>query len=224
MQIATLQTIQTGKPQQLTVPPNMGNSAGLPWETSFFRTPVSQPLWLYKTHLADNEQADKKNHGQLDQAVLLYAASHYPLWRSEFDLPMIGPGGFGENFTLEGISEETACLGDIYALGDTRIQVTGPRYPCTKIERRWATPGLTARVAETGRTGWYCQVLQEGSVEPGLPLQLIERPYPTWTIALINDLGHGRKHDPAQAQAIAACPILVNELWQNLLTRTVENV
>jgi len=68
-----------------------------------------------------------------------------------------------------------------------QIQVSGPRYPCTKIEKRWNMPGLTDRVAESGRTGWYCRVVREGRIEPGAPLMLVERPYPKWTIALIND-------------------------------------
>src|SRR5205823_12868596 len=141
----------------------------------------------YTTHLDGNVQADMKHHGSLNQAVLMYAAAHYPLWQRELDLPEIGPGGFGENFTVDGLTEETVCIGDIYALGEAQIQVTGPRYPCYKIERRWALPGLTARAAETGRTGWYCRVIREGMIEPGTAITLVERPYAQWTVALTND-------------------------------------
>jgi MOSC domain-containing protein YiiM len=68
--------------------------------------------------------------------VLLYAAAQYPLWRAELGRLEIGPGGFGENFTVDGLTEETACVGDTYAVGEAQIQVTGPCYPCCKIERR----------------------------------------------------------------------------------------
>jgi len=61
------------------------------WQTSFFRTPSTEPRWLYTTHLDGNAQADTQNHGSLVQAVLLYAASHYPLWQNELDLLEIGP-------------------------------------------------------------------------------------------------------------------------------------
>ncbi len=162
---------------------------------------------LYITHLEGNEQADKENHGASGQAVLLYAASHYPLWQAELNRPEMGPGGFGENFTVDELTEETACIGDIYAIGDAQIQVTGPRYPCTKIERRWAMAGLTARAAETGRTGWYCRVLQEGIVEPGLPVSLVERPYPRWTVALVNDFGHGRNKQARASTGTCRLPI-----------------
>ncbi len=212
---ALLCSVQVGKPQHYTNVVAKNNREQV-WETSFFRTPENQPRWLYKTHLAGNEQADTKNHGTPGQAVLSYAATHYPLWQAELDQPEIGPGGFGENFTIDGLDEELVCVGDIYAVGEARIQVTGPRYPCWKIERRWGIEGLTARVAASGRTGWYAAVLQEGMIEPGLPVQLLERPYPGLTMALINDFGHGRNRDVDTAQTIAACPILP-EFWGRLI-------
>jgi MOSC domain-containing protein YiiM len=152
--------------------------------------------------------------------VLLYAASHYPLWQQELGRPDVGPGGFGENFTVAGLTEETACIGDTYAIGEARIQVTGPRYPCYKIGRRWGIAGLTRRVAQTGRTGWYARVLTEGWVEPGLPVLLVDRPYPGMTVALVNDLAHGRNVDPEQARRVAACTLL-EPWWQELVLRQV---
>lgn len=216
-QIGVLQSVQVGTPQRYGIS-KAENPMERRWQTSFFRASSPQPRWLYTTHLDGNEQADLKNHGTLDQAVLLYAASHYPLWQAELEREDIGPGGFGENFTIDGLSEETACIGDIYALGDAQIQVTGPRYPCWKIERRWGIAGLTARVAESGRTGWYCRVLHEGMIEPDMPVTLIERPYPEWTMALINDFAHGCNKDVEKAKALASCPLL-EEFWQELVVR-----
>jgi MOSC domain-containing protein YiiM len=206
-QIATIQSIQVGTPQRYDMPPTRSGRARS-WQTSFFRAPSPERRWLYTTHLDGNAQADRKNHGRPNQAVLLYAAAHYPHWREELNHPEIGPGGFGENFTVDGLTEETACIGDIYAIGEARIQVTGPRYPCVKIGRRWGIPKLTQRVAETGRTGWYCRVLQEGWVEPGLPLALIDRPFPQYSVSLVNDFGHDRNHDVAAARELAACSLL----------------
>jgi MOSC domain-containing protein YiiM len=216
-QIGVLQSVQVGTPRQFGTAGAV-NSMGRPWETSFFRAPSAQPRWLYTTHLEGNAQADTKNHGRPDQAVLLYAAAHYPAWRAELGRPEFGPGGFGENFTVDGLTEATACIGDLYAVGEAQIRVTGPRYPCWKIERRWGIDGLTARVAETGRTGWFCCVVREGLVEPGLPVTLVERPYPEWTVALVNDFGHFRNQDVETAKALAACPLLV-DFWQRLVVR-----
>ncbi|HET8853589.1 MAG TPA: MOSC domain-containing protein [Ktedonobacteraceae bacterium] len=216
-QVGVLQSVQVGTPQLYGTAGTTDAMERL-WETSFFRVPSAQPRWLYTTHLEGNTQADTKNHGKPGQAVLLYAAAHYPFWRVELDLQEIGPGGFGENFTVDGLTEETACIGDIYAIGDARIQVTGPRYPCWKIERRWGIAGLTARVAETGRTGWYCRVVQEGLVEPGMSIMVTERPYPEWTVALTNSFGHSRNKDVEMAKALAACPLL-EKWWKRLVVQ-----
>jgi MOSC domain-containing protein YiiM len=217
MQAGALHSLQVGTPHRYGTA-GAADELARPWRTSFFRAPSDTPRWLFTTHLEGNVQADRKNHGRPNQAVLLYAAGHYPLWRTELDRSEIGPGGFGENCTLDGLSETTACIGDVYAIGGARIQVTGPRFPCWKIERRWGIPGLTARVAATGRTGWYCRVVAEGLLTPGDPVVLVERPYPNWTVALINDFGHFRNRDLATAEALAGCPLL-DPWWQRLVVR-----
>lgn len=219
-QIAVLQSMQVGTPHHYGLEETQDKWQRR-WDTSFFRVPDTQARWLYTTHLEGNQQADTKHHGTLDQAVLLYAAEHYLAWRAELSRDEMGAGGFGENFTLDGLSEKTACVGDIYALGEARIQVGGPRYPCWKIEMRWGIEGLTARVAATGRTGWYCRVLQEGLIEPGTPVLLSERPYPAWTVALVNDFGHGRNHNVELARELAACPLL-NPFWQELIVQRAQ--
>jgi MOSC domain-containing protein YiiM len=213
--MAILQTIQVGTPQRYAFPQVEGKRERF-WKTSFFRQPSPERRWLATTHLVGNAQADTKNHGTPNQAVLVYAAAHYPCWQAELGRPEIGPGGFGENFTVDGLDETTTCVGDVYAVGNAHIQVTGPRYPCIKISRRWGIPTLTARVAETGRTGWYCRVLNEGWVEPGVPIELVDRPHPTITVARVNDFGHGRNRDVEAARELAACPLLPAS-WQRLV-------
>lgn len=217
--VGTLQTVQVGTPQRYGGKAEGGK--GRAWKTSFVRTPSPERRWLFVTHLDGNAQADTKNHGQPNQAVLVYAAAHYPQWQEELGRDDIGPGGFAENFTVEGQTEASVAVGDTYQIGEARIQVTGPRYPCTKIGKRWGIPTLTARVAATGRTGWYCRVLREGWVEPGLPLELVERPHPEVTVALLNDFAHGRNTDVAAAKEIAACPLL-EEWWGHLIVRRAQ--
>jgi MOSC domain-containing protein YiiM len=215
VQIGLIRTVQVGTPRRYHGDDPTGGDERA-WRTSFFRSPSPDRRWLFTTHLEGNAQADTKNHGKPNQALLIYAADHYPVWQRELGRPEIGPGGFGENFTVGGVSEASACIGDCYGVGEAIIQVTGPRYPCLKIARRWGIPSLTARVAETGRTGWYCRVLREGWVEPGLPLTLVDRPCPDVTVALVNDFGHGRNRDAAAAKELAACPLL-EAWWQRLV-------
>ena len=77
--IGTLQSIQVGIPHHYGTEGAV-NVLQRPYDTSFIRTPDTQSRWLYTTHLEGNEQADKKNHGTLNQAVFLYAESQYPIW------------------------------------------------------------------------------------------------------------------------------------------------
>jgi MOSC domain-containing protein YiiM len=213
-------SIQVGMPQAYGTE-DAADEMDRAWETSFFKQPVIGPRWLGKTNLEGNRQADTKNHGGPDKAALCYSAAHYPRWRAEitgFDPPH---GGFGENFTIAGQSEETVCLGDMYGIGEVRVQVSQPRGPCWKIERRWRLPGLTARVRETGRTGWYVRVLTVGAVEAGMPLVLLERPCPEWTIARVHAVINN-KADGEGAAALKDCPYLAFVVRRVMWRRVAE--
>jgi MOSC domain-containing protein YiiM len=54
-------------------------------------------------------------HAGPDKAILIYSADHYPAWRAELGLPDLSFGGFGENLTVAGLTEETVCVGDVLA-------------------------------------------------------------------------------------------------------------
>ena len=70
------------------------------------------------TNLAGDGQADLKNHGGIDKAVLAYSADHYPKWRDELGMPDMPYGAFGENLTIAGLSEQSVCIGDVFRIGD----------------------------------------------------------------------------------------------------------
>jgi MOSC domain-containing protein YiiM len=180
---------------------------------------VAGPIWLARTNLAGDGQADLENHGGVEQAVLAYAGDHYPAWRTELALPDMPYGAFGENFTIAGQDETTVCIGDTYAIGEAIVQVSQPRGPCWKLARRWRIKDLTARVQRSGRAGWYLRVLREGHVAAGQPVRLLERPFPQWTIARVNALLNGRDDDRRAIAELAACPLLGPNWRAALLNR-----
>lgn len=188
------------------------------WTTGFFKESVSSPLWLGKTNLAGDGQADRQYHGGPDKAVNLYPIEHYPYWIGELKRAELGNGAFGENFTTSGLLESTACIGDILAIGQALVQISQPRQPCWKLARRWRIKDLARRVQHSGRTGWYFRVLQEGEVAAGLPFTLVDRPYPEWTVATANDIMHRRTTDRDQAGKLANCPALSSS-WRATLAR-----
>jgi MOSC domain-containing protein YiiM len=183
----TLLSIHVGKPARRGV---VGSDDPMqhPWHSGIFKNPVSGSVQLNALNLEGDGQADLKNHGGPFRAVLAYSAEHYPIWRAELNMPDLPYGAFGENFTISGLDENTVSIGDIFAIGDIQLQVTQPRQPCWKLARRWQIKELAARVDERGWGGWYHRVLQEGRVEASLPVTLLERPFPQFTIAFVSAL------------------------------------
>jgi MOSC domain-containing protein YiiM len=209
-------SIQVGLPA-VHGEPGAADPLDRPWRTGFYKTPVAGPLWLGRTNLVGDGQANLKSHGGPDKAVLGYAASHYPSWRAELQMPNLPYGAFAENFTITFLDETTVCLGDVYAVGAARLEVSQPRQPCANITHRWKLPGLTERVGQTGRHGWYLRVLTEGEVEPGVPITLLERPCPEWTIARAFRAMTNRSKDPAEARRLRTVPAL-GASWRQTLS------
>ncbi|MBK9122437.1 MAG: MOSC domain-containing protein [Chloroflexi bacterium] len=158
------------------------------WTSGIWKFPVAGALHIAALGVSGDGQADTKNHGGPDKAVLGYASSHYPAWRAELPHLDVQAGGFGENLTIDRQDETTVCVGDVYTADDLTLQVTGPRYPCWKVSRRWNQRDLHDRVYALRRTGWYFRVLNEGTIAAGADLTLAERPQPALTIARCFDL------------------------------------
>ena len=181
------------------------------WTTGFFKAPVTGPVAVGLEGLAGDGQADRRVHGGPDKAVLAYAASQYPAWRSELAMEL-SFGGFGENLTVDGLDETTVCLGDVVRVGSALLELSQPRGPCWKIGRRWRRRDLPALVQRTGRTGWYYRVLETGTVAAGAPLALVARPHPRWDVATLNRVVYARGPERAAladvATELAACPAL----------------
>ncbi len=190
-----------------------------PWTTAIFKSRVEGPVMLRSENLDGDAQADRRVHGGPDKAVCVYAASHYALWRGEPEYEEMGPGGFGENFTIDHCSDESVSIGDVYEVGDSVVEVSQPRGPCSKLARRWNSPDFVKRVIGNGRTGWYLRVLNEGLVRAGDAVLLLERPHPEWTIAAVNQLTYDPQPEQRQqAMRLVECPELA-ESWRSGLAR-----
>lgn len=186
------------------------------WQSAFIKMPVTGPVQITDTGILGDKQADTKHHGGADQAILAYAASHYPAWQNELNNPLIRPGGFAENLTIDGSTEETVCIGDRYRIGEVTVEVSCVRIPCWKITRRWGIPGLTQRVHDSGRTGWYFRVLTPGTVEVEQTVTLLDRPHPDWTVLRAFRTYVDPSATPVERESLADCPALA-ERWRERL-------
>ena len=208
-------SIQIGQPTKY-VHHGAGDGNGQTWTTAFFKTPVAGSVWVGRTNIAGDSQADLEFHGGTDKAVLAYSADYYGYWREHLgnaDMPL---GAFGENLTITGLDETSVCIGDTWQAGAVLFQVTQPRQPCWKLSRRWRIDDLARQVIANGKSGWYLRVLAEGELAAGCEMSLIERPHPAWTIQRASDLMHHHKGDLAGAAELASLPEL-SAAWRETL-------
>lgn len=198
--------------------PKWDKASGTTWTSAYVKSPVNGPVRVGSEGLEGDQQYDRRVHGGPNMALLAYADSHYEWWRDELSLAEIGPGGFGENLTVEGVDESSVCIGDVWAAGEPRLQVSQPRGPCLNIARRWDRQDLMERVLKTGWGGWYLRVLQPGTLAVRQPVKRIERPNPEFTVERVTRLAHGQDQDSAFAKKLARCKEL-SPAWREKFER-----
>ncbi|HEV8357285.1 MAG TPA: MOSC domain-containing protein [Gemmatimonadales bacterium] len=210
-----LESVQVGQPRTYGTP-GAEDPLERPWTSAIRKEPVDGPVWAGREGLSGDHQYDRTGHGGPERALLMYSADHYPLWRGEWGRKDVGPGGFGENLTVSGLSEDTACVGDVFRIGAVRIEVSSPRGPCSNLARRHGIPDLVRTVMENHRSGWYLRVLHEGWLEAGAEVVLADRPFPQWTIRRVADIKRHRADRREEAELLAACPALQTD-WRRKL-------
>lgn len=215
---ATLVSVQIGQPRALGSE-HAADQFDKPWTTGIFKSTVTGPITVRRTHIDGDGQADLEHHGGPDKAICAFSADHYDHWRRALGRQDFLHGAFGENFTIRRLDENDVCIGDVYALGAVRLQISQPRQPCWKLARKWRVKDLADRVIKSGQTGWYFRVLEEGSVGAGAEFELLERPHPEWTVTAANRVMHRRPFDAAADAALAGVAALSESWKQKLRTR-----
>jgi MOSC domain-containing protein YiiM len=182
-------------------------------QSGFVKAPAAGPLWLNKTGLEGDGQADLKVHGGPEKAACLYPLEHYPYWEDRLGR-RLPEAAFGENFSTEGFVESEVCIGDVFRVAGpvgshgAVVQVSQPRQPCYKLAARHGVKKLALWVQESGLTGFYFRVLEEGEVEAGVELVLAERSAPSATVAEANRVMHRDKEAFDAIERLLALPEL----------------
>ena len=183
--------------------------------TAIFKEPVRGRVMVRQLNVDGDDQADRRVHGVgFEMAIYLYPVEHYAFWERELGSEEFPYGQFGENFTVEGLSEDTVRVGDIYRIGGTLLQVTQPRIPCYKLAMRMDEgPDFPARFQETGRMGFYCRVLEEGEVGAGDSIQCVEQDERSVTITEFIRVYLYESHEPSSLKRVLASRDL-GEAWR----------
>jgi|SRR5699024_2607005 len=215
-----VEQLRTGKVKKLG-DKHAQNPMERQWETGMFKNEREGQVWLTKTGLKEDEVADTKVHGGPEKALFAYPVHHYEYWLNDLPVDDIGAGAMGENLVLTGADEFTTFIGDTYQYGEAVIQVSQPRQPCWKPARRFKVLDFALRIQRSGRTGWYYRVIEEGYVEAGVTLELIDRPYSQWSVAAANEVMHEKKDDLRLTYDLNNCELLAPN-WKRTLSRRLQ--
>ena len=194
--------------------------AGDSRSSAIVKTATSEPCLITTEGLAGDEQADRRVHGGVQKAVHLYPAEHYARLAAAFpDAQHMIPGGLGENISTHGLTESNVCIGDVFRINETRLQVSQPRSPCWKIDHHAGVDGMVALIVAERLNGWYFRVLAGGRIAAGDTLELDSRPVGAVTLAEYLDVLHAARPPLEQLLRVAAAPGLSPDKKQRLEER-----
>jgi MOSC domain-containing protein YiiM len=187
--------------------------------SSMARSPTDAPIAVGPLGFAGDQVADPSVHGGPDKAVHFYPAEHYAAWRADLDdhPHLAAPGGFGENLSALGLTEDRVRIGDRFRIGSALFEVAQGRQPCWKLDHHFSRKTMAADVIRTGRGGFYFRVIAPGVVTAGDAIEQVESGPAEWTVARVFDLliggGHKREGGHAALADLAALPALA-DTWR----------
>ena len=170
--------------------------------TGIFKQAVEGRVALRKLNLDGDHQADLTVHGGEYKAAYCYPLAHYEYWKKELpgrELPM---GMFGENFTTDGLLEDSVHLGDQFSVGSAEVVVTQPRLPCYKLGIRFQSDDMVRRFLASGRTGFYLAVKRGGEVVAGDEIKLISRDENTVPVSEITRLYVAKRYEDDDVRSV----------------------
>jgi MOSC domain-containing protein YiiM len=161
---------------------------GQTFNTGIFKEPVDGAVMMRQLDFDGDRQADLSVHGGPYKAVYAYPSEHYEFWRKELPEMELPWGKFGENLTTEGLNEEDTHIGDVLRIGKATVQVTQPRLPCFKLAAKFQRDDILKRFLQSGRSGFYLSVIEEGLVAAGDAIERVQEDEHGIAVSDINKL------------------------------------
>ncbi|NIQ04020.1 MAG: MOSC domain-containing protein [Nitrospinaceae bacterium] len=203
----SLVSVNVGAPREVSL------ENGRKLLTAFLREPVDRKIFLDYTGLEGDQVADPVNHGGRDKAVCAYPSDHFPYWEGALSRQM-EPGAFGENLTLQGLTEDRVHVGDIFRVGEAEIQCSQPRQPCHKITKIYGFPKMAGKIQEQGYSGFYFRVLKQGWMQAGMEIHPVQSDPAGISIDDINRLMYRDKNNVEEIERLLAHPALSQSFAQ----------
>src|SRR4051794_12406973 len=145
--IADLRPVHRDDEPPRLVSVNIGMPMDVSWSgrtvhTGVWKRPVTGPQMVRRLNIDGDGQGDRGGPGGEQRGVLVYQLASYRHWQDHFGLGDREPGAFGENFTVDGLSDDEVCIGDRYRIGEAEFEVTQPRVTCFRVGMRMGQPQL----------------------------------------------------------------------------------
>jgi MOSC domain-containing protein YiiM len=198
---------------------------GLPVKETFFgkeittgicKKPVRGPVHLGQNGFEGDGVGDLKHHGGPDKAVCVYSIDHYRYWEQVLG-EALPPAPFGENFSVSNFDEAAVCIGDIFQAGTAVVQISQPRQPCSTLAARFGRSDMVKLVVNSGRTGCYFRVLEEGVVEAGNILIPGKKDGNGVTVSFANRIYHHDRRNREGIEKVLAVKALSDSWRESLL-------
>ena len=206
---------------------NVGMPREVQWQgravfTGIWKEATSGPRLVRRLNIDGDGQGDLAGHGGEQRAVYVYQLGSYDHWRDQLRRDDFVPGQFGENFTVDGLGDDEACIGDRYRIGSATFEVTQPRVTCYRIGIRMNEPRMAALLTGQGRPGFYLRVLEEGVVEASDDIVRVATGAQQMTVASINALLYvDSRPDPVLLERAMRIPAL-SPGWRESLSALLE--
>ena len=192
---------------------NVGLPREIEWKgktvrTAVWKDAVSGRRKVGKLNVEGDGQADLRGHGGEHRAVFVYQIESYRYWETQLGRKDFVFGQFGENFTVEGLSDDKVCIGDRYRIGSALFEVTQPRVTCYRVGIRMDEPRMPALLVEHHRPGFYFRVLEAGEVGAGDEIVKISNGPERMSVAEADGLLYLGGHSRAQLERALRIPAL----------------
>lgn len=172
--------------------------------TGIDKTPVEE-IVVQTGGVAGDAVMNEKHHGGPDQAVYVYSAEDHAWWEQQLGRSLT-PGLFGENLTISRVPEVVRA-GDRLRAGDVLLEVSAPRNPCATFSAQMGEPDWIRRFRDARRPGFYCRVLEPGTIRAGTTVEWISAPAENISLREMVDHAHSGGLPAAAVQRALASPI-----------------
>ena len=216
MKIANILYVKVG----IVTTTKLENSKRTELTSGIKKYPVPK-AYLLKTGFKEDFQADLLHHGGVNKALFIFSKQTYEKINSHFNsvFDMTSMAFFGENLILSEICEKDICIGDILKIGETLVQITQPRQPCWKLSVNTNQKNMTKFIFDSGFTGFYAKVLQEGFICVNDEVILEKRVNPTLNIKKLNELIINPMSDESLTIEALNCKELGKAFFESLSKR-----